>query len=510
LIARVIRLISQWHVLLIPKNNKSAAASVKGGMARPVKNKVTPRVLMPLSRPKPNRNRTLERENPTSRSYSHRGRKFEYSSFHSDNYVGMVIRGTQYLADVGGHKNVKGGSYPPTRILNDIYIHPSMIEGRVSHMAKTFSKYCFRRLTVRYEPQVPTTTPGTLHMCITDDPTADPTVLQNRQLKVFFENRDNSYSGNVYSTPKDAFTTSRCDDERMLSNVRNSTDLKEVYQGRIVTAVSGLPTGIDTITFYGTITLEFELLLVDDAFSIGEIARMAKETPVKDCTIPSTIGPGVITTIEIPADQAVSPGLYTGMNISNDLQSNGYGSWTKLLDAGSEVVYNMLPIVPGGAAIQTGIAFASALDAYLGNPIKNLIANPGITFKNMFQGLLLGTSDSSNPVLLGLQVTSIKLLQQELKAGRLNDTDGKWSSYLGDTSIRDLLLRAGVQPDPRNDDEGSNAPSTSSPQPSRLGLVRPLERIQREQLTQRTPTSPQEFGEAFARQNQQMYGPNYV
>jgi len=235
---------------------------------------------------------------------------------------------------------------------------------------------------MRYVPQVPTTQQGTINLAIIDDPNIDPSILLDRQLKLWYANITSSFEGSVYAGPEVANCSRTFKEDKDYYHITRSTNtLDDLYQGKLVCAATGVPTA----TYLGELILEYRVILCDEEVAPGTIANASVSQTVQTINLPIEAGAG--QPLSSSSFSTVPPGVYSLVS-NSDYSISGAIQVNKPLNIGSEFIVSVI-----GGNLMT--FYASMADLVNNNPVLTTAAYAALSISVRMYPLVLSESQSS-------------------------------------------------------------------------------------------------------------------
>jgi len=483
-------------ITIFKQNKKTAVTSVKGGKAM-VRAKTSPksatglRSVVPVMKAKAKAfsskngianmsGRYKERSIPVTRNYYKTVANHTYSSVNVDGCEGVRVRGTMFLDDLVSYAASAGGSIP-TRFISERYLHPALLSGRLAKVAETFQKFRFDKIRVVFVSAVSTASAGTIHLAVLDDVLVDPTILQDRQIKMWNDSMEGTFSGNVYTEENLSWTEADLSNQPFLHVDRNQSDLENVSQAKICVSV----TNTTPATYLGELYIDFDVIFCDDYLSLSTLSSLGTQNPSKTLGIPAVAVNTVVGPVTGLGTYANTPvGLYSVINKQDDSTSLGKENFlNKLYDFGSEMILNVVANGP----TPTGFLFNSFSDFIRGDRTISTIANSAFPHTVLFQYLLgnsLGAAGGPPQVPPAYAIHKGHQVCLEAVAEMQRQS-------LLDREDEELILSLKEDPPARRTDHSRNESAEPSRSTQRILSLSPISRSDREQLqSQRTPGTP--------------------
>jgi len=305
---------------------------------------------------------------------SRMGKFPEFHNYNSGNMRGLRTGIVScFLSDLVSPDLSEGDEANSTRIIMNDYIHPDMAVGPTSNIASQFQKYKLLSLTIHYTGELGSDFGGELFIIHVTDPTIDPSVLRDRQLKTWAMTLNDKWKGSVFQ-PKDITKHFTIDPQEWHYISRAEETLQDVFCGKLYVIASGTPHKM-----LGDVTVDFSFIFANMETSIQQIASVVSShgnaflsQEIK--AYGGTVSPGAPISVVVPSGQPIynaPSGLYS-FNVKEENPGQGGATSENFLDKlynyGSEFILSMIG-APG--QVRTAKLFNSMTDFMDGNVTKS-------------------------------------------------------------------------------------------------------------------------------------------
>jgi hypothetical protein len=254
-------------IMIFKKTTNSASTSVKGRKVTtpPKAVKKTVQVVRPVMKNKGTVNTPFN-------SYPNRRTMNKHpvvSAYVDKRHNGVRVRGTAFIQDLVVWSSTDSSDMDgqTVKFSNLIYASPALIPGRVSLMAKAFTKYRFDMICLSYRGHFSSATDGEVFIAYCDDPSMNPTELVSRQIKVFMDNMDGTDAGPVYNNGRKTCATAHpTEKDKFYEISKDHQNVEDVMQGKFICATTNCKE-----SSFGELIVEYDLVLVDNEVSVHEI-----------------------------------------------------------------------------------------------------------------------------------------------------------------------------------------------------------------------------------------------
>jgi len=272
--------------------------------------------------------------------------------------------------------------------------NPVTFPDRLQIMATTFDKYVYKSVTLKFQPQVPSSTAGLVALCIDRDYMDPPQSLNWAQVLSY----ESAVSGSVWMEHVTSIKRETSERKSYYTNFTADTNFRDSEQFKFYVFTLGCPAS----TILGQLYIEYEIELISPVYAPDEISgnlaafQMTNIIPSNvTCAAAST----TFTIAGLPAYTATAGSL-----VEIIISGNYAGSTIQVGSTG--VVWN--PSIQNSyrffARPTLGTGYALYLDypsAINNEPAANALFNPGAIAFNLFGSasatfrLLAGTSPTA-------------------------------------------------------------------------------------------------------------------
>lgn len=355
-------------------NMKTAATSVKGGQ-KGSKSVKTVQIATPqkktVSKNLANKGGKRMPSIPT-RALNHRRSSHGRFGFKEARPIGkhngLRVTGTIFLNDIiSPDLSAPVGTGVATRFIDMVYLHPHMLQTKLWLISQTFVKYRFNKIGISYLGERGTDEFGDLYIAYIPDPDVDPTLLLDKQIKVWLDNVDDVYRGTVF-TVRPEYSEFRSLDSELRNMVHDTSTLHDTYQGKLVFACSGT-----AAKYLGECVLSFDVEMYDEEMDVTQTLDYVYDGPVIASSLTTTAATTASTALSSLTDATgqmnVQPSGIASVQIKDLIPPIGGVSIGNFLDKlytyGSEFIGALI-----GKSSKSLTLFDSLADVFVGDQTK--------------------------------------------------------------------------------------------------------------------------------------------